>query len=53
MADPQITQITRIKETDDQKTYKIIVDAAFQAHKRLEPRLLINFEAELICDSIS
>ncbi|MCK4468575.1 MAG: hypothetical protein KAU60_09510 [Desulfobacterales bacterium] len=53
MADPQITQITRIKEMDDQKTYKTIVDAAFQIHKRLGPGLLINFGAELIRDGIS
>ena len=32
---------------------KIIVDAAFQVHKRLGPGLLINFGAELIRDGIS
>jgi len=32
---------------------KIVVDAAFQIHKRLGHGLLINFGAELIRDGIS
>ena len=32
---------------------KIIVDMAFQVHKRLGPGLLINFGDELIRDGIS
>ena len=32
---------------------KIIVDAAFQVHKRLGPGLLINFGAELTRNGIS